>query len=83
MIAHKCLFESPINRVGVGMDNSRNDASDDFKRIIKENSRVVQGCSCSVFVVFVFTCIALRHSHNDLIYSACGHTLRNLLIADI
>lgn len=35
------------------------------------------------FIIFVFTCIAVSHSNSDLIYSTCGHTLRDLLIADL
>jgi hypothetical protein len=35
------------------------------------------------FVIFVFSCIAATHSDSDSVYSACGHTLRVLLIVDI
>jgi hypothetical protein len=41
------------------------------------------GGSTGGFIIFVFTCIAATHSNSDSIYSACGHTLRNLLIADL
>jgi hypothetical protein len=35
------------------------------------------------FIIFVFACIAATHSNSDSIYSACGHTLRNFLIAGL
>lgn len=32
-------------------------------------------------ILFIFGCIALTHSDSDVIYTACGHTLRDLLMA--
>lgn len=34
------------------------------------------------FLIFVFTCIALTHSDNDIVYDSCGHTLRILMIVN-
>ena len=35
------------------------------------------------FVLFVFMCIALTHSDTEAFYSACGHTLRYLMMTNI
>jgi hypothetical protein len=35
------------------------------------------------FVLFIFTCIALTHSDTEAFYSACGHTLRYLMMTNI
>ena len=34
------------------------------------------------FLIFVFTCIALTHSDNDIVYDSCGHTLRILMMVN-
>ena len=43
------------------------------------------GISCSSLfldlILFIFGCIALTHSDSDVIYAACGHTLRDMLMA--
>jgi hypothetical protein len=91
MLDHTRLFEPLNDRDGAAVADNQigqnrvvaDDTSDYFKLILNEYGPVILCSNCSVFVVFVFACIALTHSDNDLIYSACGHTLRNLLIADI
>jgi hypothetical protein len=35
------------------------------------------------FVFFVFACIALTHSNNQLVSNACGDSLRNIVMADM
>ena len=45
----------------------------------------VDNC-CSVvllFISFVFVCISLTHSDSSIVYDACGHTLRDVMMADL
>jgi len=37
----------------------------------------------SLFISFVFVCISLTHSDNSMVYDACGHTLRDVMMADL
>jgi hypothetical protein len=37
----------------------------------------------AMFVLFVFQCIALTHSDTDAYYAACGHTLRDSMMASL
>lgn len=88
MLDHQRLFGPPNSRDGAAVSDNQtrvvaDDTSNYFELILKEYGPVILCSNCSVFVVLVFACIALTHSDNDLIYFACGHTLRNLLIADI
>ncbi len=62
-------------------DNHSNDGSGDTDS--KASPGPLIGGSTGGFIIFVFTCIAATHSNSDSIYSACGHTLRNFLIADL
>jgi hypothetical protein len=66
--------------LGVGVHASSNDGSGDTDSKASEGQLIV---GTGGFIIFVFTCIAATHSNSDSIYSACGHTLRNLLIADL
>ena len=40
-------------------------------------------CGLLPFISYVFVCISLTHANNDIVYTACGHTLRDVMIADL
>jgi hypothetical protein len=48
---------------------------------MEEQRNVFLSSILKEFISFVFLCIALSHSDSDVIYAACGHTLRDLLMA--
>jgi len=76
MLDHRRLFEAPSTRLGTAPEIDVD---------IPSNSKVV-GVFLFVlvnFVLFVFACIALTHSDNDLIFHACDGTLRIIVMVDL
>ncbi len=39
--------------------------------------------SICFFILFVFTCVSLTQTDKEEAYSVCGHSLRNMVIADL
>lgn len=40
-------------------------------------------CSIGGFILFIFTCIALYLSDKEVVYVACGHSLRNSVLVNL
>jgi hypothetical protein len=78
MLDHRRLFEAPSTRLGTQQG---------FSDVVSMSDLSTFAAICVVvlvnFVLFVFACIALTHSDNDLIFHACDGTLRIIVMVDL
>ena len=78
MLDHRRLFEVPTTRLG--HEQGFWDVTE-----VSDTCTVTAVCLFVLanFVLFVFACIALTHSDNDLIKTACDGTLRIFVMVDM